>query len=364
MTLMWVDSTQVGFDHVWSFPRQFHVSPFNDRSGFYRCLIKAIPPPSECTDSTPPPRPIVKLELLTKTEPRQRKLLAIISTVSSTPLSTTSLLRRLAEAPFGLLLTLPRITYQAYRLHFQKRLDVYPRPEPVSQLRSTEDRLEKDGNAIEGPIEPVTGAIGWQGESILERWARKRLEAFLTQNDKETSVTLVSSDPTVPSKTFGLPSSKKTLVITYRSPKFFTVMIMAPSALHAVLLGSETERIFTTSSRNVFLDVFSPTQSGPTHTFIRSLVKRIRLARIPAQVLARYPIPSGDKEANPLDYGSPVILLIAIALVFLQDWAEAMIVAATGARFVRGSEPWKGWERLSGNVKMENNEIGSVLREM
>ncbi|KAF5343138.1 hypothetical protein D9758_015227 [Tetrapyrgos nigripes] len=183
-----------GYDHRWTFPRSFHVSPFNDRKGYYVVSAKrpSQAPPSldsgtrrgtsEGGDGATPPMPTISVHLHldapfapsadsdnetnepraktstenTKSEIGPLKLTAVLRPMSSVPLSSKSILSlfslnpfasssststattttpasrptKVKANPFALFLTFPRILYQAYILHYRKQLGVYIRPEP------------------------------------------------------------------------------------------------------------------------------------------------------------------------------------------------------------------------------------------
>lgn len=98
-----------------SIPRRFHVSPFNDRFGTYE--FKVTPPTSvELTLVTPEGRP---------------KLVATLKGRRSTKMSSPAVFLLCLQCGWWIFLTFPRILYEAWRLHYQKKLPVYMRPEPV-----------------------------------------------------------------------------------------------------------------------------------------------------------------------------------------------------------------------------------------
>src|SRR5271170_4730572 len=98
-----------------SISRQFHVSPFNDRLGTYQ--FKVTPPASiELTIVTPEGRP---------------KLVATLKGKQSVDMSNLPAVVLCVQCGWWIFLTVPRITYEAWRLHYQKNLPVYMRPEPV-----------------------------------------------------------------------------------------------------------------------------------------------------------------------------------------------------------------------------------------
>ncbi|KDN36933.1 hypothetical protein RSAG8_10467, partial [Rhizoctonia solani AG-8 WAC10335] len=90
------DKKSKGYDHQWTFARQFHVSPFNDRSGHYVCsvIVPSHPPPSMVVHSSGPvtaPRPVIRLHLLTAPPSPQIKLIALLRPTISKPLTPHAL---------------------------------------------------------------------------------------------------------------------------------------------------------------------------------------------------------------------------------------------------------------------------------
>ncbi|KAL6308937.1 hypothetical protein BKA93DRAFT_724674 [Sparassis latifolia] len=351
------DPPPKGFDHQWTFPRQFHVSPFNDRSGFYTVALTtpshAPIPVSAAGLSQPAPRPVIRIHLhvpdpLCPSTPGPLKLTALLRPSVSEPLTTTSLLRALAHQPLVLFLSFARIVFQAGVLHYRRRLRVNVRPDPVPAQRGWGIREGDDAE------QPLSGGVKWQSEGILERYARGRVEAFLRGRARATgvSVTLVSANPFLPPSVF-LPSRKEdstaekigqSLTVWYRSPQFFTTVFVAPSAAHAIQLGT-TEGLFTFSSRELFTLVFSPPYAQTSQT----LCQRLRAQAVPQ--VSRYAIP----QTHPLDMAESAVIDSAMLAVMLtsgkvEEWAYRMI----GTRFVRGQEPWKRWQRA-----LERKEVAS-----
>lgn len=248
--------------------------------------------------------------------------------------------------PFALLLTFPRILYQAKILHYKKRLDVFIRPEPHPVTSDPEAK-----NRITG------GGIIWQKESLLERYARKTVEQFLRRRVDDTGITvsLVSGNPSVGRRTFS-PETKHDaasnahLVIHYLSSRFFTTLFQSPSAAHAYLLGSTTDHIFTTSSKNLFLIVFSFGSLQPSRSsyFVSSLTMQqwIRIRSIPLSLRKSrlLPIPAKHSLDSTSFYQQLWSIILLCGLLFLDNF-EKWIFYAVHARVIPGDEPWKKWER-------------------
>ncbi|KAJ7353291.1 hypothetical protein DFH08DRAFT_774239, partial [Mycena albidolilacea] len=259
-----------GFDHQWTIPRAFHVSPFNDRRGFYTISINnpTHPPTGVCYPETSvPPRPSIRVHLHTQSDdpvpvPGPLKLSALLRSTSATPLTSRSLILTLSRAPFDLFLSFARIVYHAWILHYKKRLDVFIRPEPVPATWAAP-------NPNSDSLLPVEGGVRWLDEGPLEAYARRQVETFLRRRVDETGVpvSLVPGNPSLATRTFSPSSSANPnantdagLTISYLSPRLYTILLLAPSPQHALLLGT-TERIFRASSATLFHATFSSAAS-------------------------------------------------------------------------------------------------------
>ncbi|KAI4524567.1 hypothetical protein K525DRAFT_235538 [Schizophyllum commune Loenen D] len=361
-----------GYDHQWTFPRAFHVSPFNSRAGFYTVSVKA--PSHTPTSASTPPRPVIRVHLqnphpANPNKPGDLKLTALLRATSSEVLSSGSLLRTLARAPFALLLSMARILYQAYILHYVKQLNVYIRPEPIFGV----------------------GGVRWLKEGFLEGRARYVIEAFLRKRAEEIgiAVTLVPADPDGRRVTFSPENQADAprqagaphLEIRYLTPRFFTLMLAAPSAEHALLLGYETDCVFVPSSIDLFLQVFcphsfevrasshssEPPTGRPSSESLAdslsseppaeplSLGQELRLAALPDSITL--PVPAKHFSHR---YGSSTIIAV---LQILLDALERRIFSLVGARVVQGDEPWLQWDRAAivyrgGRVERQRDALG------
>lgn len=241
----------------------------------------------------------------------------------------------LARAPFALILTLPRILYIAWILHYCKRLDVFLRPEPLPARK---------GFGFDSKSLRSGGGIKWLAEGTLQSFARRRVEIFLARRVNETgiAVTLVSGDPSEAEISFKpsiLDSSCPTLKISYLTPRFFSFLFACPSSAHALLLGSDSEKLFFPSSRDLFRTTF--------HVEIPTGIKHTLLQQFRAQPLhpaLHLPIP----QRHPLDTSSTFELVLSAIVLWMHiflDVFEAWIFRVTRARVVEGQEPWLQWER-------------------
>ncbi|KAJ3553627.1 hypothetical protein NM688_g3507 [Phlebia brevispora] len=354
-----------GFQHQWTFPRAFHVSPFNDRAGSYVVSV-TVPPynpsqvPEGCDVTTADTlHPRVRVHLLTSAstvaeQSREVKLSALMRPTTVTPLTSAHLIGALIQHPIILFLSLPRILLQAWILHYRKRLPVYPRPEPYPST------LSKD--AAEGPQFISSGGIGWQSETALQRFARRRLHTFLQKRVDEVrvNVVLVSGNPLVHRSQFTYSDSQsdksiQTLTISYLSSAFFTLMLEAPSARHAFLFGTAS-RLFTPSAEGLFFLVFAHHQSSPfsgARSGGVSIAQRLRLSLLPAR-LRRHPRLSVspdhiiDSRTLSLQYLATLACLLASLIA---STLERTLYSIFRVRFVPGQEPWRQWEVVEESIR-------------
>ncbi|KAF4586372.1 hypothetical protein EYR38_010648 [Pleurotus pulmonarius] len=337
-----------GYDHQWTFRREFHVSPFNDRSGFYTIAIK-LPshPPMSAASATTYPLPVVRVQLYSDSEsapdsPGPLKLVAVLRCTSSAPLTAPALLSALLWAPMGLLLSFPRILYHAWILHYVKRLDVFLRPEPFPANPDWASR------ATNPPTLSQPGGVKWQSESIFERLARQRVVYFLQQRSESTgiSVSLVSANPATPRDDFPafstqMPKSDRHLQIDYLTPRFFTILFLSPSAAHALLLGHTSDKVFFPSSTELFLEVFSVSVSSVSTL---SMPQQARVQGLPRLLThsRNLPVP----PIHPLDLGrNTTVTWSMVKVLRTLEEAERWIFGIARARPVKGNELWKQWER-------------------
>jgi hypothetical protein len=164
--------------------------------------------------------------------------------------------------PFILLLTLPRILYESVVLHYRRRLNVHKRPEPKPVRWTT---------APPFTLAPTKGGgIGWQHPTLLERAARRVVTTFLARcaDALGVTITLQPGDPSEQTQCFdahhdegnGMTDGKtRELVISYLSPRFFTLLVLAGDAPTALQWGRGTAgdvREFVVSDEALFCEAF------------------------------------------------------------------------------------------------------------
>ena len=311
------------FDHQWSFPRAFHVSPFNDRLGTYTVSVRA---PFSHSDSDVA-LPHIRVHLHTPTG--ALKFSASLRAQQVAPFRTLTVLAALATHPFILFLTLPRILRQAAVLHYRRRLDVYKRPEPKP--------VSWSASLSHSPALAKGGGIGWQQHTILERAARHSVNGFLARRAHALGVCikLRPGDPSAHAQHFDAGTDDadgklRELVISYLSPRFFTLLVLAgdgPTALRWGGAGGPSHatgevREFLVSDEALFLEVFDMRESGGTTWPTRMLRLLPDAARRHEQDVG------GGKDPHPLlpeswmaRVGFAVLLCTLVAI----EWAEELL---------------------------------------
>jgi Protein of unknown function (DUF1365) len=245
------------FDHQWSFPRAFHVSPFNDRLGTYTVSVRAPLPHGDSGIALP----MIRIRLHSPAGPL--KFSASLLARHAAPFKATTVLAALVTHPFILFLTLPRILYQAAVLHYRRHLNVYKRPEPKpvtwTAAPSSTPALTKGGG------------IGWQHPTLLERAAQRTVNTFLVRRADTLGVhiTLRPGDPSVQTQCFDAhqdgtdettKDNTRELIISYLSPRFFTLLVLAGDAPTALRRGRGTADDvleFVVSDEALFCEVFN-----------------------------------------------------------------------------------------------------------
>ncbi|KAL1938918.1 hypothetical protein VTO73DRAFT_11071 [Trametes versicolor] len=349
-----------GYDHTWTFLRDFHVSPFNDRAGFYTVSIALPPPPRSPLLLSAPPRPKIRILLRTASPgpvpvpvpvPDKLKLTATLFARRAVPFTSAHLLRALARYPFALLLSFARILYHAGILHYKKGLDVFPRPDPKPAAQGWRSPASEETEAGER----VYGGIGWQPEGALEAYARGLIEKLFARCSEELGVRieLVSGDPSVPRRTFQ-PSARAQekdvqgeayLTIHYAAPRFFSTLLLAPSPEHMLLVG-RAEDLFRVNSQSLFSQVFSAASPSTTQDKTStSLTQWIRASLLPSRFLTA--APTGTPARHILDVDRPLLNALAICALHLMDHLEKTVFTLLRARFVPGMEPWLRWDRAA-----------------
>ena len=345
------------YEHQWTFPRSFHVSPFNDRTGFYR--VSLTDPLAVHTLFPNPTHPTLSLKIIFLTSSHEKKLYASLAG-PSVPLTEGAIISALLRWPVSLLLTTPRILYQAMKLHYSKRLDVFPRPEPFV-VESVE---EGEVNPVEGGGKE--GAVGYfDGEEdmykeVVVRYMQRRVDEMMKTEGKRIEVSFVPAGRTenrttiTPSSSSSQESSEEKLRIDYLTPMTFSDLITSPTVELALQLGSKIEQRWSTSNDSLFLRLLAPpaTTALDSHgpTWRSELLDRIRHRQFEwgrSFSPSRTPsLPPSAIPSNPLTSSAPSLALIkSIWLQFFVVRLGYWIFVLSGARFVKGMETWMEWAR-------------------
>lgn len=249
-----------------------------------------------------------------------------------------------------------RILYHAWLLHYVKGLDVFPRPDPKPAAASwghfnPRSIPGEPGDGTARIVPRVYGGIRWQDQGLLETYTRRITEDFLGRRAKDLGidVTFVSGDPSVPDRTFSpwfSPAggdgdiARQELVIHYTSPRFFTTLLLAPSAEHLLLL-KRTDDLFRASSDELLVRVFSV---GPIAGSPVSWTQQLRTLFLPRRFVSAAAV----APQHPLDSNGPRLLnALAVCLLHFADVLEKNLFTLLRARFVPGMEPWRRWERAA-----------------
>lgn len=391
-----------GYDYQWTFPRSFHVSPFNDRGGYYRLFLKE--PFAADTDASSPAQPPtfalgIRLLLLVEQEttagevdgqrsPRLvKKLMATLDSIAPPPasakgssaatqpgrcvrpLSSATLYAALLRQPVDLLLTFARILWQAGKLHFAKRLDAFGRPDMVQLSEAVGvDADAYDGIGLPPPhnrIEPHRSSNGGSDASAglvypepgwAETVAKEYVHALvqrrvheLEQQGEAWSVTIKSTDPADPG--IAVASSQPgctphRLELSTRSYGVYVdLMLYTPSRL-ALLVGSIAGRRWGVSSIDAFDAFFAAAQpldlQGVRARHLKFMLDSHRAASREdgEQTLQTLRAFGITTAAAGTAEAQPWRVRVAIASSHFAAVAEKKAFALLGARYVAGTEPW------------------------
>lgn len=388
-----------GYDYAWTFARDFHVSPFNDRLGYYQLFLRNM-------WSTNETLPTIDVRLLLLSEEvveggyikekrvLQKKLLATLSssqaasatskaTTPALPLTRFNIAKALSRQPFDLFLPVSRIMWEAAKLHWKRKLPVYIRPEPRGEAmdESLASRHSSDFDGTGWPIahNPAQGAEGrktgdiyWNDESGVENRCRQAVLSWLkwrTKESDETSVVIQSLNPESDDVIIDggdlshyrySKSREHTLTLYLLSSAIFVdLCLYQPS--HAFLFGSKMERMWGVNDTQAFEKIFNGQPVTPSQNRRSISVRLARMLRVKymrwatsTAIYERRADDGTDKAAlteialqlvtdagatHPLDQdGYTLSLLIAIAAQILIIMATASISNLLRVKYVR--PPW------------------------
>jgi hypothetical protein len=239
--------------------------------------------------------------------------------------------------------------YQAYRLHYEKRLAVYPRPEPSSEA------AKEAWNAPQDDVEGLGLPIAWQSPGWSERTARRIVETFCRSRVAQTGTGLriefLDQREDLVLSTEKSLSDHQVCTIKTADPKFFSHLLIAPSPRHFAMLAPELLTAIEHSDSFIHLMEIPADRTSDSSAVERMTMKirqRFFLFFMAHSALPATPdlFPFDDKHFfAPVSIYDQLRILIIVYLAYLADVAEERIMGLLGATFVEGREPWKLWER-------------------
>ena len=370
---------QGNHDHAWIFPRTFHVSPFNNRAGFYRLDVQ-----DPFGKSATSPR--IKVTLNQLTQEKETKLYAALlnhpdKRKSPVPITIRNILTVvLWRQPWDLFLTTFRILRQAWTLHYRKRLLVYPRPELHTESTMESEPIgpieELPGNTLKMPWNPVQVDVGGIGRSIGFRAvnaAEKKAERLLLPDlmrrvqEEGIAVEVKFADPSrKPIRIDPEGSRKPCLLIETRHPSLFIQLLMARTPRH-FLLTADQEGHTQISSTEMFERLMTPRtlskgKSGTVKAALNGWIESIRAAHLLFLLsFCDRPIPPDivvvqqPHLADPSGMRQNLSLLVILASLLFADRIEEKVFRLVKAKFIPGQEPWTVWKRTVDSIWQDNS---------
>ena len=251
--------------------------------------------------------------------------------------------------------------YQAYRLHYEKQLAVYPRPEPSSEA------AKEAWNAPQDDVEGLGLPIAWQTPGWSEKTARRIVQSYCHSRVETTGIDLHidfldQRENLILSS--ARSSSKQVCTVKTADPKFFSNLIIAPSPGHFVILGPEL--LTTVDHPELFIELMTVPETFPSNQSVigqwtSTIRQRFFLFFMAHSYLPATPDlwPIDNQHFIEVDSLSDRLRILAIVyLAYLADIAEGRIMGMLGASFVEGREPWKLWERA---LRRQWRDQGSIL---
>ncbi|KAL0062470.1 hypothetical protein AAF712_010682 [Marasmius tenuissimus] len=333
-----------GESHTYVLEVGTNEDPLQDsaRAGYYTVSVRktSFPPNAKTRkDGSPPPRPAISVHLHTPSPsgPGPLKLTALLRATHSMPLTTQNIIRTLVRYPLTLLLSLPRILYHAWILHYKKHLDVFIRPEPFAVPVTPPTELIS--------TRAPSGGVRWQPIGLFETFCRQSVHHFVERRVKELGIRVVlrAGDPSTPDVEFGSAAEKSTLMIRFMSPRFYTILVMAPCAELAHLLGARSEKLFEVEEEDVglLLKLFATGSEGGL-TGRSTFTQRLRCWALPEKL--RQATSGEIPRAHFID-SEWRWSTVVVGLVLILGFLEKSIFSMMNARVVPGDAPWEEWER-------------------
>ena len=275
----------------------------------------------------------------------------------------------------ALIASTPRILYHAYKLHYDKKLAVFPRPEP-----------RKEGHdGVWNPAQNLADGLGTSVRDLpngaVEKLARSIVLEWAAGHSIETGIQLEikrygMEESTIVSTGQATPTS--TLTIITSCPKLYSHLLISPSAEHSLLLAPETlTSISDPALFTRFFEVSRYIQPSKLDRWIRFAQARYFLLFMSFSTIAPPPhllsFPQTPFTMSDLSWIRKVGVLAVLHLAYFAEWLEEMLMSRMGAKWVPGGDPTKIWERalrrhartVSGQEEAEKDEgweeAGSML---
>nr|ODN90544.1 hypothetical protein L203_01653 [Cryptococcus depauperatus CBS 7841] len=341
-----------GYDLAFTFPRSFHVSPYNTRNGSYQVdVIDPFPPGwSETPGFTPRFKVIVRL----MTVDDQLKLTVVLSSGPSPPTrlersvrSVSGVLWALARWPGTLFLVQTRAYWQAYKLHYWKNLAIYPRPEPPNPLSQKSFNPPQEDEHHIGVVlqRPLISGRETTARNLVEKWAERRSKTL------DVGLEIVFHNEREP---LLVGAGKTMLKIETADSELFVNLLISPSPEQFLLLAPE--RLTHVADSQLFTTFFGP-PSVPERDFLARTARSIR--RRQSNYLYSFsrlsPPPSISNLAPNTPHFTDTNLLsrrdrFTILNTVFWSWYGGMhlgwIFHILRGKFVPGQEPWSIWDRV------------------
>ncbi|SYW75695.1 uncharacterized protein UBRO2_00850 [Ustilago bromivora] len=306
------------------------------------------------------------------------------------PLSPATLYAALMRQPLDLFLTFVRILYEAARLHFVRRLDVFGRPDmvqvpeasplsafdgvglppPLNQIQPHRSEADKNDERSVGLMYPEPGWAEITAKKYMEEMIRKRVQALEAEKGEEWSVRVESTDPADPglhiaSDKMGDEKVRQLVLYTRSYGVYVDLMTHQPPSL-ALLLGSVVGRRWGVNSMDAFDSFFPSGSLADTGTrkkhfdfLLNSHLGSSSSDREEAlQSLQKFGIPTKPTTTKEGEQKESRKVTTVLWMRYLAAVAEKKAFALLGARYVKGTEPWLELQR--GLKYIEKKAAGGV----
>lgn len=274
--------------------KDFHVSPFNSRKGFYALSVHDPFYPSLSGKGS-----INNLVKLLSSKDHVKMVTRIFSTAESIDPSLLSLLGRLefiASWWWVGLVTFPRVVHEAGKLFFRKKLHVWRRPEvlggSIGRQETGDERYISD---LVSPSQHIQAPSLTSFSLPISRILECSFRAYLRYQVEHSNLTLplkYTSTSTVPQGEIIYPNTIKPtappsaehITLTINTPLFYTLIASTPNP--ALLFLSPNPYMHTshpTFLSNLFL---SPQKHSSSRLRIISLLQNHRQNPLDSHALA------------------------------------------------------------------------------